>query len=184
MLKTEEREFGDRGYRVTQLPGVKGRKLLVRLYKVLGPSFAALIDDSQRKTNIQSVTQHSPEDIELSSVSAALSVLAIKLKEEDLEYLCDQMAGCTTIRIEDADKWVPLSKDIQNLIFAGRYVEMFKWLGFALEVYFGGFFEDAGGMAGFLSKLTNQQQGTPSDSRATSTGKSGESSAPNTSTSH
>jgi hypothetical protein len=179
MLKTEEKVIGEHGYRVTQLPGIKGRKVLVRLYKILGPALAALIDDTVQKP-AQTITQYSADDVELSSVSAALSVLAVKLREDDLEYLCEQLAACTLVNIEDTDKWVPLSKDLQNVVFAGAYKEMFLWLGFALEVNYGGFFDGVGGVSGFVSKLANPKTVNQSNSRNTSTGKSGESSPQNT----
>lgn len=182
MLKTEERTFAGSGeaddltIEVTQLPGIKGRKLLVRLYSVLGPAFAALVEGADGGTGAANVAP----DVELDAVSRAMTTLAHSLQEEDLEHVCKVFGATSRVRVGESG-FVELTTEMQDLVFAGRYLEMFRWLGFALEVNYSGFFAGLGGAKSVFQRLA-KPTAPQSDSPSTSTGKSGESSARSTTT--
>jgi hypothetical protein len=155
---TEERSIGESKYRVTQLPGKKGRKMLLRLYKVFAPVFGSLIEglDGGKK---------SLGDISVNSISGSLSALAMTFKEEDLEIFCEQFSSMTQLELTPGENnWVPLDKHFDQH-FAGNYGAMFTWLGFCLEVNFASFFDAWGGLdavIGMVKKLVNTSSKSPS----------------------
>lgn len=114
MLETRERTIDGFAYKVTQLTARTGNKVGMRLTKTLAGAAGA-------------------KDVE-----SALGGIIAKLSEEDLEFICDTLARQTQVQLEPG-KW-PMLSDVFDIHFAGRYLEMLKWLGFALEVNFGAFF--------------------------------------------
>jgi hypothetical protein len=162
MLQTKEKTIGEHRYQVTQLSAPEGRRLLVRLYKVLGPSLGAItkgldgVDGKAVKL----------EELRLEFVGEALRELAMHLNEDDLEHLCEVMGKQTMVHL-GGDKWVPL-QDVSALHFAGRYDEMFKWIAFALETNYAGFFKGTATLGGLASKLGGQVP-RPSESRSPDT---------------
>ncbi len=118
MRETKSTTIGDTEYKVTQLGATRGRQVFTRLAKVVG----------------QGATAANP----IAGIMSALSV-------EDVDYLCETLAPLTTVRIvENGKTREPQLSSIFEEWFAGKYMEMVKWLGFALEVNFGSFLKDAG----------------------------------------
>ena len=183
MREVHERDIGDVGFKVEQLPGIQGRRVLVRLYKLFGPSIGALIGSSDIGSPGQTVTM---DDIDLSSVGNAITRLALDIREEDLDYLCKTFGDHTQVRMPgfEEGQWLPLKKIGHDNIWHGRYKTMFLWLAFALEVNYADFFGGLGGASALLDSLKERhaKRKEQSTSPSTSTGKSGESSPPNTST--
>lgn len=155
-LKSQDKTIGDSSYRVTQLPAGRARKLLVRLYKVLGPAFGKLLEGLDDQAQKLAGTGKAPSlgDVEMLSVSAAISTLALHLREEDLEYVVDQVLGSNSVEMSNGEgKWVRLTKETSDLHFAGRLDEMFRVLGFALEVNYSSFFSGPGGLGPIIEKF-------------------------------
>lgn len=119
MLETKTRQIGEYKYRCTQLGALKGRKVLVRLLKTVGPAL---------------------DGVSEGSVGSLLGKLASSLDEDTVDYLCDTMAARTEVELPSG-KSVDLA-GIFELHFAGKYGEMVKWLAFAVEVNFSSFFSD------------------------------------------
>ena len=143
MLESSTRKIGDTAYRVTQLQAVKGRKLLVKLLKALGPAAEAITDAQS------------------GNVGALLAKLTENLDETLVDELCDVFAASTEYELASG-KWVGLGEaGIFGLHFAGKYGEMAKWLAFAVEVNYGSFLGDLlkGGPGAQSAALTSQ---TPS----------------------
>lgn len=140
MLETREKVIGAHTYHVRQLGGAEARKLLVRLTKALGPVLGSLLEDmggvsGNRATNLVRL-----QDLDVKAVSKALNQLAAQLTETDLEYLVGVL-GMATMAEDSEGKALQLTKERMELHFSGgRMGEMFKWLGFALEVQFADFF--------------------------------------------
>lgn len=171
MLKQEKTTIRGSGYQVTQLPYSLGHKLMLRLYKALGPAAArALATVDLPEGDLLGVHVR---DL-LPALAAAVQGLAESLSEEDFDFTVATLAEYTQISLE-AGKWVPL-KDHMEFHFAGNYVELFQWLGFALRVNFGGFTGEQGTLAALLEKAKAVQRARQSPT--SSTGTSTESPAP------
>lgn len=169
MLKSEKTTIDGVGYEVTQLPYTQGRKLLLRLYKTLGPALAKGFANAPTLPQGASVVDVSVKDL-APAFGGLIEGLADNLSEEDFDYLTETLAECTCISTEK-DKWVPL-KSSMEFHFAGNYGEMFAWLGFALKVNFGGFTKGQGSLTALLAKV--RAAAKASQSRTTSTGGSTE----------
>lgn len=164
MLKQEERDIGDRRFQVTQMPAGRGRKLLVRLSKVIGPTLAAGLQEMPEGDEEATVG-----DLPVRALSGAIFELCEKLTEADLDYVCSQLAGDTKWS-EDGESWTSLSSKGQfDLVFAGRYLDMLKWIGFGLEVNFADFFGESGALEKARQALA-VQAATRSASQPRSTG--------------
>ncbi len=114
MRETKTKSIGQLDYTVTQLGATAGRKVLVRLAKVIGAGLGG------------------PEPI--SGMLAAVN-------DDDMAFMCDQFAALTTVKIGDKS---PGLKDIFEEHFAGKHLEMIYWLAFCIEVNFGSFLDAAG----------------------------------------
>jgi hypothetical protein len=174
MLKTEERTIGAHTYRVTQLPAPVGRKLLVRLTKVIAP----VLGTGVKGIDLKDPQKLSLLDIDLDSLGDALATFAEHLSEADLDYLCDVMAKQTQVNnIGELGpaQWLTLDS-VQEHHFAGQYGDMFRWLAFSLEVNYRSFLSGNAGLSSLAAHLkAPMRSGSPS--QHTSTGKSGASSA-------
>jgi len=167
MLSSEKTVINGNGYEVRQLPYKLGHRLLLRLYKVLGPTVARGIASAPNLGNLADfqVERLAP------MLAGAIETLAGVLSEEDFDFVVDTLAEYTLLSKGD-DKWVPLKQEME-FHFAGNYPELFKWLGFALKVNFSGFFGERG-----FGDLVARLQTRASKSRSTSTGTSTGSPAP------
>lgn len=123
MRKSETKLLESTEYRVTQFGALEGRKVLLRLIKSIGP---VLMPAAGAK--------------DLAAALPGIGTALEALKEEDIEYLCDVFARHTEVRVNG--KWPQLS-DIFDLHFGGKYLEMFLWLKFCVEVNFSDFFRKA-----------------------------------------
>jgi hypothetical protein len=116
MIKTKESTIDGINFKVTQLGYADGIELLTRLLALAGAVF------------------EKDEGNDLFS----LARLAAKLTANDLKMVVDKLASRTVIEREPGtDKWPKLEPEVD---LAGDYGLMFKWLKFALEVNYGGFF--------------------------------------------
>ncbi len=123
-LETKDKSIAGVTYRVTQLTATKGRAVFVRLAKL----FAGMAGAKNMEDRIAGILG--------------------KLSDDDLKFVCDVFASATQVHAPGDKGWPQLS-DVFDLHFAGRYLEMFQWLAFCLEVNFSGFFPgvDIAGLA-------------------------------------
>jgi|GEM_PF-754889 len=123
MIKTQETSIDGLNLKVTQLGYSDGVELLTKLLSIAGSAFDKGMDKE----------------------SFSLGRLAANLKAADLKTIIEKLANRTVIEREPgSDKWPKLEPEVD---LAGDYNLMFKWLKFALEVNYGGFFS-AGGVLG------------------------------------
>ncbi len=120
MIKTQEIVIDGKNFKVTQLGYNDGVELLTKLLSIAGQSFEKAGDKE----------------------SFSLGRLASNLKANDLKMVIEKLAQRTLIERESgSDKWPKLEPEVD---LAGDYNLMFKWLKFALEVNYGGFFSEGG----------------------------------------
>lgn len=166
MLNSEKTTIGGSEYKVTQLPYKPGHKLLLRLYRTLGPALADALEKvpdlpKEQKVLDVSVAQLAP------AVSGAVRGLSESLSEEDFDYTVGVLSEYTEICKGD-DRWVPLKQEME-FHFAGNYGELFQWLWFALKVNYGGFFKGRGSAATLLEQLKTMGRGSRSQNSSTGT---------------
>ena len=119
-------------YEMTMLGATAGYQLFCRLFRMLGPSFGAIMDAVGGTDSI--------EDADLSSeiVVKAIRMLADEVKESDLDHLVERLRSQTHVGINGSDKTVPLSS-VFELHFAGDILGLGKWVVWGLKVQYATF---------------------------------------------
>jgi len=133
MIEKKTKSIGGKNYEVYELGAKKGRQVLTRLLRHLGPAVGAMGDtkgDAEAKT------------------LAGLGKLVESLTEADVDYFCDTFAAVTSVEMEGR---MPLLSDVFDLHFKADYLNMFKWLAFCLQVNFGSFLAGLGGPEGLAA---------------------------------
>lgn len=131
MRKSDTITTGGKTFRVTQLGALQGRKVFLRLIKILGPVLSA----AQGAENPEQAT------------SALLGTIGDHVSEDDFEFLCDVFAASTEVLGDTPGKAVDL-KDVFDVVFIGNYKAMLEWLAFAVKLNYESFFTDSAGTAG------------------------------------
>jgi hypothetical protein len=120
MIKTKEATIDGKAFKVTQLGYSDGVELLTKLLAIAGSAF------------------ENGKDKEAFS----LGRLIANIRANDLKAIIERLASRTVLEREPgSDKWPKLEPEVD---LAGDYNLMFKWLKFALEVNYGGFFSEGG----------------------------------------
>jgi hypothetical protein len=146
VLETKTALIGNTRYHVTQLPSSQARKLLVRLVKMAGPILASLLEDKDLVGGTAPMVER-VSALDSKTLAAMLRDFADRVSESDLEYLCSTLGGCTQVEGSDG-KLGPLDLETQELHFrGGRLSELFRWLGFGLEVQYSDFFDGLKGVS-------------------------------------
>lgn len=167
MNKIEEKTIGNLHLRMAPLLYTQMTALSVRLVRVGGPTLAALFDGAPVVEG-----QASVKDIEMSSVKAAMTELALRLDTHDLEFVIDTLASVTTLRTERGG-WVALSDEERSLLFGGgRFFTAAKFIVWGLQVQYADFLAELGGDVLVDAVKASLKSKSPS----TSIGSSGESS--------
>ncbi len=131
MLKPETKTVGGHSYTTTPLDAVRGRRVFMRLARIVGPAFAQLNAGQDEASQARAFGE------------------AIKnLSEDDLDYFCDVFAEATTVSGGNYGSKAPVLKDVFPLHFTANYGEMTVWLVFCMKVNFGSFFASAGQLGG------------------------------------
>lgn len=125
MLESTSKEIGKTKYLLTQFGAKKGRSVLLRLFKVLGPGIGVLAQDTDK-------------------VADAIRMLSESIKEEDLDYLCDEFAKVTKVykvaKMASGD--TEILTDLLPMFdshFRNAYGEMFMWLAQSIHFNFADF---------------------------------------------
>ena len=128
MIESEKKTIDGDTYTIHQLGAGEGRKMLVRLTKVLGPSLGRLAEvQGEKDPNLSE------------AIATAIYELSSHLTEADLDWACEVFGKRTELELEGGKIQV-LDLELQELHFAGRFGSMLKWLGACLEVNFRDFF--------------------------------------------
>jgi hypothetical protein len=118
-------------YEVRPLQAGIGRKALLRFIKLAGPVIAAATESGKSMTE---------------AATSALSVLSTTLDDKDVDYFVGLFGPHTRFceeGQESGDRWAQLNVAAQEMHFSARYMAMFDWLKFSMEVNFGGFFGES-----------------------------------------
>ena len=134
-IESRTKSIGSSDYTVEPHGAIKGRALLLRLVKIVGPSLTAVSQDS---------------------IPDAIKSLLGGLSEEDLTFLCEEFSKKTMVTVDGGE--LQLSK-IFDQHFVGSYLEMIQWLAWCVEVNFSSFFKGAGALLskGVASAVTKAE---------------------------
>lgn len=145
-IEAKEKRIGGVTYRVTQLPAKRGRSMLVRFVRLVGPGAGSFVGGLGRSKD-----QTFDGGLAL-GIADGLHDLCLRLNDDDLSAICDEFATYTIV-VKSRDVELRLS-DVYDDHFAGRYDEMFAWLRYCCEVNFASFFAVSSSASGLLGRLT------------------------------
>jgi hypothetical protein len=135
-LVRQERLIDGSTFSVTQLPAMRGVKMLNRLFRVLGPPAARALGG----VNVAELASRGLAGLDVGALAEAVPLLADRLTEAELEALVRELLETATI---DGRPLMPTF----DLTMQGRVGTVLKLVGFALEVNYGSFFDVLGGAA-------------------------------------
>lgn len=116
MLQTESKEIAGRVYTARILSFSEARKVYSRLQRLLAAN-EEILDEA----NV--------------GLFMFLGVVGA-MSEEDLHFYIDCFGPTTSVAL-DAMRSLPLNSDTnRNVVFAGRFEEVFEWLDFCVDVNF------------------------------------------------
>jgi hypothetical protein len=128
--RNQEREIGGAVWAVTQFPAGEGLGLLTRLLKLLGPALGALAKGG-------GTAEDGAGGREEALTGLIVSGLLQQLDEKETVALVKRLLADTR---KDGVEILP----IFDTEFMGDYANLFRVLGFVLEVNYGGFFSGIG----------------------------------------
>jgi hypothetical protein len=119
-LESTELSIGSTRYQLTALPAAVGRKTLVRLLKIVGPSVAALFRGRGQVEAKEAAT------VSGDAIANAIQELSERMTEDDLEYLVGTFTRSTEVMAENG--FIPLEKAGTFGLFARDYGSMLQWI--------------------------------------------------------
>jgi len=139
MVETEEREIDGLSVSVTQFPARFGFKMQVKLARIFGPVFGEIVSGVSDKPNKKSDSSSEDvsimdKDIDLKKLGSAIEKLFNILDESKSESLVFELLNLTRIDKKE------INQSSFDMIFAGKYLTLYKILGFVLEVNYKSFF--------------------------------------------
>ena len=141
MREPIEKTIDGEQYTFYQLPPKKSLKLMTRLVRIIGaPISAALGDLPDGQVNLEMILE---SDLNLGAIVGAL---CDRLDENEVEAIVDALLS-QVIHAGQGE----VSKKF-DVLFAGRLPHLFKVLGAALEVEYGDFLAESGGLFAALAK--------------------------------
>lgn len=159
----ETATIGPHTYRVRHIDPLTATDITVDLAKLFGPVIAAfggsVLSSPDTKGKLKAILDGKPgagedgeplQDGTPQAVERALAGLFENLSKEQVRYLIGVMMPVTEVK--KGDKW-PSLETIFEIHFRGDPAGIFKWLGFAMQVNFRGFFS---GMAGAIGRAARQ----------------------------
>ena len=174
MLEVKEKTIDGHDFKYHPLMATPARELLDKLIRMFGPSIAAAVEglDSAEidvNMNVTSILGSA-----MGSVGGSVRELSEALQPAFHHKLVEDLGSHTQWRNEEGN-YVPLKKELREVLFATNLLTEFKWLAFCLEVQFSDFFGLFQTLAGQAVALRAMASESKSGSRRGSTGISSES---------
>lgn len=141
-MQPREKKIGDAVYRVTMLDPEAAEDVVIDLFRLCGPTIAGIIGKLEGKGLKGLMDLQINGDV----IVSALRELSSTFDKQLYREVCAKLMSVTAVSI-DGKKW-PRLADVQNELYRGKLQEKWKWIGFALEVNFAGFFADISSGAG------------------------------------
>lgn len=129
MREAETTIIGNYKYKVTALPAMQGARVLRKLGQAAGPAIAML------------AAKEGTEGGGLAAIGGAIgeavSALTKNLNDDDLESIFMTLAGSTQVEAEPGSGKMVVLKGVFDMHFQGDFMNLGKWVAFALKVNFG-----------------------------------------------
>lgn len=153
MIETREKEIDGVIYSVTQLPARRALRLKAKIIRIFGPAISQMVltmtDPSEKDIEKMSEDEKKAyqkyvpdnavdavriEDIKRSSIVKSMQLLASNIDDKTFDEVCsDILVGVRSNGVE-------LTPALIDSSFAGKIVNLYLLILFALEVNFGDFF--------------------------------------------
>jgi hypothetical protein len=121
---TQERVIDGMTFRVTQLPAMRGVKMLNRLVRILGPAAGRAFAGADPSAGLGG--------LDVGALGGAVAALTERLSDDELESIIRTLLETATV---DNTPLLP----VFDLKLQGRMGSLLKLLGFALEVNYSNF---------------------------------------------
>lgn len=159
----ETRNIDGWEYQVEPLGFKEGRRCLVRLIKLLGPTLANTLQNLEGGLDLEKIKDVG--EVKVKVIGTIVQELTDGIDDETLDYFCRVFGEVTLASGEKGQKaGIKLTAENQELHFKAAYDRFFKWLWFCLEVNYSGF---TGGLTSIAAKF-QRNQGTATGSMSTS----------------
>jgi len=127
--------------RVQPLGAKKGRRLLVKLSRIIAPALGAMVGSG------------AVVDLGAARLERMATLLSSHMHEDDVDDLLAQMLPQTHLKKNAESDFVQATEAIFDIVFVNRYMDQFKFLAFCLEVNYSDFLDEikaSGAAAAFL----------------------------------
>jgi len=174
MLETKERTIDGYDFKYYPLMATPARELLDKLIRMFGPSIAAAVEGLEGADVGVDMKVTDILGSAMGSIGGSLREIAGAVQPAFHHKLVEDLGKQTEWRNEEGN-FVPLKKDMREVLFATNLLTEFKWIAFCLEVQFSdffGLFQTLAGQAVALRAMANESR---SKSQRGSTGISNES---------
>jgi len=129
MIQEKTFEINGQRYRIQQLGAREGRRVWLKLLKVLSGPLKAASEAEGGVTEMLLVK--------------ALASLFDAVDDEMFDELCEVFGKKTQVYVKESDKWPELTGVVFDTHFARNYVAMMQWLGECVVFNFGSFLGEA-----------------------------------------
>jgi hypothetical protein len=169
MIEVKEKTIDGHDFKFHPMMATPARELLDKLIRMFGPSIAAAVeglDSAEVDTNMEITSILGSA---MGSIGGSLREIAAAMQPAFHHKLVEELGSHTQWRNEDGN-YVPLRKDLREVLFATNLLTEFKWIAFCLEVQFSdffGLFQTLAGQAVALRAMANESK---SRSQKVSTG--------------
>lgn len=163
-LQSKQIRIGKNEYQLDQLGALEGRKLYLKVAKILAGGARSLTSAGARGAG----------DLDESVIGGALAGIVESIDEETLEEMCSVFGAKSRVKVANGKevRWPELVGVVFDQHFAGEYGEMTLWLGECLVLNFAGFL-GVTSLGSAVAKLTAAVPRSRSESQTGTTGTSG-----------
>lgn len=151
-IKAKEKTIGAYKYRVTPMGVGKGKALLVRLIRLMGPSIAEAV-------RAVAADGGSVSKMSIGVLAPSIGDVCERLNDDDLAFAVGTLAEET--ELSEGGGFAKLAPLVEYH-FRGAYDELFQWLAFALEVNYGSFLAVARNLGAVPGDPTTSPSKSPS----------------------
>jgi hypothetical protein len=150
MIESKEKEIDEMKITVSQFPARAGFKMQARLVKLFAPFVGEIIGGIKTKKEQKLMES----DVDLSKIPNAVKELFEHLDEDSAMQLVFDLLQLTKVNGQD------VNEETFDLMFPGKYLTLYKIIGFVLEVNYGSFFGKSG-IGQVFKKMTTASHPMP-----------------------
>lgn len=133
MLRSDTREIGGKTYQIHELSAKPGREMMIKLFKLAGPSIAAALRSLEGGLKLS--------ELPSVGIADAITELCQRVSVEDFEHICNVFMSSTEVLNQETGGFVKLPA---FNAFSGDYGSLFKLLSFHIEFNYSSFLEGLG----------------------------------------